>query len=254
MNSRSFSLIEVVFVLTISGILISFGMKGCFNVLESKRIEKTEAVLNSYKLLLLKAICKGERQIPDPPTDAWGRKVVLCLSDGKAFSCTKGILNFNPCRIGYAETYVKGRKVEKNVVAVVISSGSNLKLDSRITKEGIEIKGDDVWDALSLYRVKDECCPQGNMNLISREIPPIVEGETYDFALIVEGGVKPFKCKFNPTPKGLKVQTESDGYCHIVYSGGKLGWSIYNGYVELEDATGLRKKFKIALSVIREKP
>jgi alpha-tubulin suppressor-like RCC1 family protein len=58
MNVKSFSLLEVAFVLTISGIIISFGMRGCFEILETKKMEKTEATINAYKISLLKSICQ----------------------------------------------------------------------------------------------------------------------------------------------------------------------------------------------------
>lgn len=253
MNVKSFSLLEVAFVLTISGIIISFGMRGCFEILETKKMEKTEATINAYKISLLKSICQKEKNLPNPPTDAWGKKTILCLSTGKNFTCSNRTLSFDPCKTTYVETSVKANKLWKNIVAVIISLGSNHKLDSKISKRSIEIKEDDVWDALSLYRVKDQCCQRGNLILISTEIPPIIEGETYDFPIVIKGGDKPYKCKFSPPPEGLKIQTKSDGYCYIVYSGNKVSWNSYDGYIEVTDANGKHGKFRIALTVIREK-
>lgn len=209
---KGFTLIELAIVLIIAGLILSLSVKSCVSAMESAKVDKTKDVLSTCKNKFLSKICNALiiKQKTCQQKDAWGNTIKVFIPES--------IRDKKPCSLMKARFSVKiGSKTYDNVVVLFLTSGKNRKIDSTITNSTAEIKGDDVADLITLNQLKASCCKGKILTIVTKELPPIVEGEDYEVGILVKGGTPPYMCSFKIGDFTSETSANSACYLRIPY-------------------------------------
>ena len=209
---KGLTLIELAIVLVIVGILLSFSVRSCISTLETVKIDKTKDVLSSCRNEFLEKTCRNLIIKPENcyHKDAWDNVINVFIPES--------IKNKKACSLTGTGFSVKtNSETYENVAVLFLSLGKNKKLDSTITNSSAEIKGDDIAELITLKQLKASCCKGKNLRIVTKELPPIVEGEDYEVGILVKGGAPPYTCSFKIGNFTSETSANSACYLKIPY-------------------------------------
>ena len=209
---KGLTLIELAIVLVIAGILLSFSVRSCIFTLETAKIDKTKDILSNCRSKFLEKTCRNLiiKLENCQHKDAWGDTINIYIPDS--------IKNKRVCSLTKTDFSLKiNSETYNNTAVLFLSLGENKKLDSNITNSTAEIKGDDIAEFITLKQLKASCCEGENLRIVTKEIPPIVEGEDYETGILVKGGSPPYTCSFKVGNFTFETSANSTCYMKIPY-------------------------------------
>ena len=210
-RNKGFTLIELSIVLIIISILFGFGIRSCISAMIAAKVDKTKDQLNNLSLLIERKLCEygiWNKDIEEEikrKKDGWNREI--------KFFIYEGIKQYPVCSVPYTKISVKSGSQEFNdVLVLLISPGENGKFDTSIPNKNfikestkIAISGDDIAKIITLSQVKNKCCRDKRLRIITSYLPPIIGGEDYEVKFIILGGEKPYNFLFKTNNSTLNA-------------------------------------------------
>ena len=177
--------------------------------MKAVKIDKTKDELAACENHILEMICRNF-SVENPSScslkDAWGREIYVYVPSS--------IPGKNICSLKGTGFLVKADSdIWSNVAVLFLSSGENGIVESEMTNSSAEIKGDDIFQVLTLKEIQGRCCNKRQLKIIYKSFPPIVEGEDYTESILVTGGVPPYTCRV--TVGNLTIESLSNSTCSI---------------------------------------
>ena len=202
LNRKGFSLVELAIVLIIAGLIMGVGIRSCISGITTARIDKTKDTLDALKVFMEREVCKhNSLSFPIPQnfkTDSWGNTIIIVNATS--------LKTTSPCLLNSTElTATTPEFTYQNAAIVLISKGKNKSLDSKISKNRIILKSDDIYAIITLNELKTDCCKGKKLEITTPFLPPIVVNATYSTTIAVNGGTGNYTWQISSTIPSLSA-------------------------------------------------